>query len=63
MTDDELNAIVFKALRLCVDDKLEWSNDFDEIRPYLCSILLKAMSDNKLRSEVIGLANKIASLT
>jgi hypothetical protein len=59
LSDDERNAILFEAMRLLMDDNLVWSNDFEEIRPALGSLFLKAMSIPQLAELLTALAVRI----
>jgi hypothetical protein len=56
---EERNAILFEAMRLLMDDNLVWSNDFEEIRPALGSLFLKAMSVPQLAEILTTLAVRI----
>jgi hypothetical protein len=56
---EERNAILFEAMRLLMDDNLVWSNDFEEIRPALGSLFLKAMSIPELANILTTLAVRI----
>jgi hypothetical protein len=59
LSGEERNAILFEAMRLLMDDNLVWSNDFEEIRPALGSLFLKAMSVPQLAEIVTALAVRI----
>ncbi len=59
LSGDERNAILFEAMRLLMDDNLVWSNDFEEIRPALGSLFLKAMSIPQLAEILTTLAVRI----
>jgi hypothetical protein len=59
ITEEERNAIMFEAMRLLLDDNLVWSNDFEEVRPALGSLFLKAMSVPELAQLLTTLAVRI----
>lgn len=59
LSGEERNAILFEAMRLLMDDNLVWSNDFEEIRPALGSLFLKAMSVPELAEILTALAVRI----
>jgi hypothetical protein len=59
LTQDERNAIMFEAMRLLMDDNLVWSNDFENIRPSLGSVFLKAMAAPSLSESLTTLAVRI----
>jgi len=59
LSGEERNAILFEAMRLLLDDNLVWSNDFEEIRPALGSLFLKAMSVPQLAEILTTLAVRI----
>lgn len=59
ITQEERNAIMFEAMRLLMDDNLVWSNDFEEIRPALGSLFLKAMAAPALSESLTTLAVRI----
>jgi hypothetical protein len=59
LSNEERNAILFEAMRLLMDDNLVWSNDFEEIRPALGSLFLKAMSVPQLAEILTTLAVRI----
>jgi hypothetical protein len=59
LSDEERNAILFEAMRLLMDDNLVWSNDFEDIRPALGSLFLKAMSVPQLAEILTTLAVRI----
>ena len=59
MTTDERNAIMFEAMRLLMDDNLVWSQDFENIRPALGSLFLKAMAEPSLSQSLTTLAVRI----
>jgi hypothetical protein len=59
LSGEERNAILFEAMRLLMDDNLVWSNDFEEIRPALGSLFLKAMSVPPLAEILTTLAVRI----
>ena len=59
ITTEERNAIMFEAMRLLMDDNLVWSNDFEEIRPALGSLFLKAMAAPALSESLTTLAVRI----
>jgi hypothetical protein len=59
ITTEERNAIMFEAMRLLMDDNLVWSADFEEIRPALGSLFLKAMSVPQLAEILTTLAVRI----
>ena len=56
---EERNAIMFEAMRLLMDDNLVWSPDFEEIRPALGSLFLKAMAAPSLSEALTTLAVRI----
>jgi hypothetical protein len=59
LSDEERGAILFEAMRLLMDENLVWSNDFEEIRPALGSLFLKAMSVPQLAEILTTLAVRI----
>jgi hypothetical protein len=59
LTQEERNAIMFEAMRLLMDDNLVWSADFEEIRPALGSLFLKAMAAPALSESLTTLAVRI----
>ena len=59
LSGEERNAILFEAMRLLLDDNLVWSPDFEEIRPALGSLFLKAMSVPQLAELITALAVRI----
>ena len=59
ITQEERNAIMFEAMRLLMDDNLVWSADFEEIRPALGSLFLKAMAAPALSESLTTLAVRI----
>ncbi len=59
LTEEERNAIMFEAMRLLMDDNLVWSADFEEIRPALGSLFLRAMSVPELAQLLTTLAVRI----
>jgi hypothetical protein len=50
---------MFEAMRLLMDDNLVWSADFEEIRPALGSLFLRAMSVPELAQLLTTLAVRI----
>jgi len=59
LNSEERNAIMFEAMRLLMDDNLVWSADFEEIRPALGSLFLRAMSVPELAELLTTLAVRI----
>jgi hypothetical protein len=59
LTEEERNAIMFEAMRLLMDDNLVWSADFEDIRPALGSLFLKAMAAPQLSESLTTLAVRI----
>jgi hypothetical protein len=59
ITTEERNAIMFEAMRLLMDDNLVWSSDFENIRPSLGSLFLKAMAAPELSESLTTLAVRI----
>jgi hypothetical protein len=59
LTEEERNAIMFEAMRLLMDDNLVWSQDFEDIRPALGSLFLKAMAAPQLSESLTTLAVRI----
>jgi hypothetical protein len=59
ITTEERSAIMFEAMRLLMDDNLVWSPDFEEIRPALGSLFLKAMAAPLLSESLTTLAVRI----
>jgi hypothetical protein len=59
LTEEDRNALCFEAMRLLLDNNLVWSNDFEEIRPALASLFMKAMSVPQLAENVTTLAAKV----
>ena len=59
ITQEERNAIMFEAMRLLMDDNLVWSQDFEDIRPALGSLFLKAMATPALSESLTTLAVRI----
>jgi hypothetical protein len=50
---------MFEAMRLLMDDNLVWSQDFEDIRPALGSLFLKAMATPSLSESLTTLAVRI----
>ena len=50
---------MFEAMRLLMDDNLVWSADFEDIRPALGSLFLKAMAAPSLAESLTTLAVRI----
>jgi hypothetical protein len=50
---------MFEAMRLLMDDNLVWSQDFEDIRPALGSLFLKAMAEPSLSESLTTLAVRI----
>ena len=59
LTEEERNAIMFETMRLLMDDNLVWSSDFENIRPALGSLFLKAMAAPALSESLTTLAVRI----
>lgn len=59
INEEERNAIMFEAMRLLMDDNLVWSQDFEDIRPALGSLFLKAMAAPQLAESLTTLAVRI----
>ena len=59
ITQEERNAIMFEAMRLLMDDNLVWSQDFENVRPALGSLFLKAMAAPALSESLTTLAVRI----
>jgi hypothetical protein len=59
MTEEERGAIMFEAMRLLLDDNLVWSQDFENIRPALGSLFLKAIASPELSLPLTTLAVRI----
>jgi hypothetical protein len=59
ITTEERNAIMFEAMRLLMDENLVWSSDFENIRPALGSLFLKAMAAPALSESLTTLAVRI----
>jgi hypothetical protein len=59
MTEEERGAIMFEAMRLLLDDNLVWSQDFEDIRPALGSLFLKAIASPELSQPLTTLAVRI----
>ena len=59
LTEEERNAIMFEAMGLLMDDNLVWSQDFEDIRPALGSLFLKAMAAPQLSESLTTLAVRI----
>jgi hypothetical protein len=50
---------MFEAMRLLMDDNLVWSSDFENVRPALGSLFLKAMAAPQLSESLTTLAVRI----
>jgi hypothetical protein len=50
---------MFEAMRLLMDENLVWSSDFENIRPALGSLFLKAMAAPALSESLTTLAVRI----
>jgi hypothetical protein len=50
---------MFEAMKLLMDDNLVWSADFENIRPALGSLFLKAMATPALSESLTTLAVRI----
>ena len=59
LTNEERNAIYLEAMTLLIDRNLTWSNDFEAIRPALCSLFLKAMTYPEQNVHALPLATKV----
>ena len=59
MTEEDRSAIMFEAMRLLLDDNLVWSQDFENIRPALGSLFLKAIATPELNTQLTTLAVRI----
>jgi hypothetical protein len=59
LTEEDRNALCFEAMRLLLDNNLVWSNDFEEIRPALASLFMKAMSVPQLAENITTLAARV----
>jgi hypothetical protein len=59
LSEEDRNALCFEAMRLLLDNNLVWSNDFEEIRPALASLFMKAMSVPQLAENITTLAAKV----
>lgn len=59
LNPQQKRAIIFEAMRLLLDQELEWSRDFENIRPALCRLLMNAMSNPDNNKDILNLATKI----
>ena len=59
LNQQQKRAIIFEAMRLLLDQELEWGNDFESIRPALCRLFMNAMSNPDNNRDVLNLAMKI----
>ena len=60
---EESRGLIMEAARLLTDTNLVWSNDLNEIRPHLTSLLIKALGSQELQPLMIPLAAKLVSLS
>jgi hypothetical protein len=59
ITEEERSAIMLEAMKLLIDDNLVWSPDFENIRPALGSLFLKAIGYPHLSESLTTLAVRI----
>lgn len=56
---DEVQAALLAALGLLIDKNLEWSADFNNLKPMLCVILHENLLMDKPNKNIITLAERI----
>jgi hypothetical protein len=56
---DEVQAALLSALGLLIDKNLEWSADFNNLKPILCVILHENLLMDKPNKNIISLAERI----
>ena len=56
---DEVQAALLSALGLLIDKNLEWSADFNNLKPMLCVILHENLLMDKPNKNIISLAERI----
>lgn len=56
---EQAQATILKALALLMDKNLEWSADFDNLKPILCVILHDNLIMEKPNKNVILLAERM----
>jgi hypothetical protein len=59
INEEERSAIMLEAMKLLIDDNLVWSPDFENIRPALGSLFLKAIGYPQLSESLTPLAVRI----
>ena len=59
ITEEERNAICLEAMRLLIDPNLVWSADFEQIRPAMSALFMKAITVPELSQHVTNLAVKV----
>lgn len=59
LTQQDRETLCFEAMRLLVDGNLVWSQDFEAIRPALCSLFMKALAKPELSEVLTSLAARI----
>jgi hypothetical protein len=56
---DEVQAALLAALGLLIDKNLEWSSDFNNLKPILCVVLHENLLMDKPNKNIITLAERI----
>jgi hypothetical protein len=59
LNEEERSAIMLEAMKLLIDDNLVWSPDFENIRPALGSLFLKAIGYPELSKSLTTIAVRI----
>lgn len=56
---DEVQTALLSALGLLIDKNLEWSADFNNLKPILCVVLHENLLMDKPNKNIISLAERI----
>lgn len=59
MTKDEQHATLLSGMSLLLDRNLDWSNDFNNIRPALCMIMHESLIAPEANEYTLLLAEKL----
>jgi hypothetical protein len=59
MTKDETQALLLNAMGLLLDRNLDWSADFNNIRPALCMLLHESLIATEPNEYALLLAEKL----
>lgn len=56
---DQAREVILSALGLLMDNNLEWSADFNNLKPILCVILHDNLVNSKPNKNIIAMAEKL----